>query len=103
MHSDDADEVVFPPEVLERYLNRRMDDLANGRAALQKQDWKTLLTIGHQLRGTAASYGFPKFGEIGAVIEIEAGKGHPGIIEEKLREFEGCLKKYALKTYSQPS
>ena len=55
--------------------NRRMD-VGIMLSALGLGDLPTVRRLGHNMRGTGASYGFQAITDIGAAIELEAGKGN---------------------------
>jgi len=54
------------------YLKRRESDLAAITAAAEARDFDRLQTLGHQMKGSGAGYGFDVISEIGAALEVEA-------------------------------
>ena len=58
--------------------------LVLSRRALEAKSWKDLAHLMHQLRGAAATYGFPSLAEIAGTIEIDSIA--PAVHEEKIAE-----------------
>lgn len=59
--------------IMDRYMSIRFRELAELEQAIADHDSDTIRMLGHRLKGTGASYGFPRLTELGAAIEI-AGK-----------------------------
>lgn len=59
--------------ILPRYLEMRREELVRLEQALDSGDGDGVRMLGHKLKGTGTSYGFPRLTELGAAIEI-AGK-----------------------------
>lgn len=67
----DADlEAIIP-----RYFEIQQEQVRILEQAIQGQDSSTIQSIGHKLKGTGSSYGFPELTELGAALEI-AGKNN---------------------------
>jgi two-component system sensor histidine kinase/response regulator len=65
----------LPPEVLAlipQYLEGRIQDLQRLSVALAGRDYETIGVIGHKMKGTGASFGFPELTVAGALIESAA-------------------------------
>lgn len=63
---------IVDPHVLARvarYLERRANDVDDARVALMVEDIAGLARIGHNLRGSGASFGFPLLSELGGQLE----------------------------------
>lgn len=58
--------------IMPRYLARRREETAKLRASLDAGDYQALRIIGHSLKGSGRSYGFPVLSDIGARIENAA-------------------------------
>jgi signal transduction histidine kinase/FixJ family two-component response regulator len=54
------------------YLEKRRGDVAKLRAALDRGDYTTIRTLGHQMAGTGGGYGFEPITEIGSALEESA-------------------------------
>ena len=80
----------FPgPALAARFLSRRAVEIVTAREALRRRELDTLETLGHNLRGSAAVYGFPRLGALGRRIEAAARAGD----EMKLGELLARLAK----------
>jgi CheY-like chemotaxis protein len=73
------------------FLSNRKRDVGLGREALVKGDFAELRRIGHNLKGTGPTYGFPALGAIGARIEKEAKAGDARLLEQSINELESLL------------
>lgn len=62
-------------QLIPRYLERRRDDAEAIERALSAEDWTTVTTLGHSMKGSGGGYGFDAITEIGALIE-KAGREH---------------------------
>ncbi len=84
-------QVKLPAETILRYIERRRTDLDVCRSALQTGDFSKVETIGHQLKGNAATFGFPDLGLVGADIE-KAGKDRDAdLLAQNTIRLEGWL------------
>jgi Hpt domain-containing protein len=54
------------------YLERRAADVVQLREARARSEWTRIGVIGHDLRGTGASFGFSWISEIGGELEAAA-------------------------------
>jgi signal transduction histidine kinase/HPt (histidine-containing phosphotransfer) domain-containing protein len=78
-------------EIIPWYLETRRTDLQACIAALAAGDYDRVRTLGHNLRGSGAGYGFPKLSEIGEAIESAAQKTDAAAIEAHLKELAKYL------------
>ena len=73
-------------ELIPGFLENRSKDVGNLRSALAGDDFETLRSVGHSLKGVGGGYGFDLISEIGAKIETAAKAGDkdsiPGLIDE---------------------
>ncbi len=58
--------------LVETFLRRRNEDIQRIREALASKNFDAIATIGHNLRGNGASYGFPELSAIGVALEERA-------------------------------
>jgi hypothetical protein len=68
--------VVIDPDladIVPDYLSNRNSDVTLLQAALEIEEFLAIRTIGHNMKGTGAAYGFEKLSEIGSALE-QAGK-----------------------------
>lgn len=63
---------MITSEMLERYLDRRWKDLEAARLAFLRSDFKSLERIGHQNKGSGASYGYEELTRWGTDLEDAA-------------------------------
>lgn len=70
--------VVVEPElaaIMPRYFELQRAELAATGQAVARGDAEVPRVFGHRLKGTGASYGFPRLTELGAAIERAALDG----------------------------
>jgi HPt (histidine-containing phosphotransfer) domain-containing protein len=80
--NDAKDEAV--KTLVENFLRRRSGDLTRIREARDAKNFAAIATIGHNLRGNGASYGFPKLSAIGEALEKAALAADDAIISSEL-------------------
>jgi HPt (histidine-containing phosphotransfer) domain-containing protein len=80
-------------ELVPAYLKRRSEDVDLLHSYLELQDFKSIQTVGHKLRGNAATYGFHELSKIGAEIEA-AAQLHESA---KIQDLTQCLLSYLSK------
>lgn len=67
-------------DLIPQYLSNRWADLNFARRLLEKGDFYLLAGMAHRIRGSAASYGFARLGEIAKAIETAADlQNHEGV------------------------
>ena len=54
------------------FLANRRRDVATISAALERRDFQTLESLGHDMKGAGGSWGFPGITDIGAALEQAA-------------------------------
>lgn len=59
----------LPPELIQKYITRRVQDIDVLSQALEKYDIEVFHRIGHQLAGNAVSYGIDSLEKIGRDME----------------------------------
>lgn len=65
-----------------KYLNRRLDEVAELNECLLSGNYEPALMIGHRLKGNGETFGFPLISKIGISLELAAQAKD----EAKLRE-----------------
>lgn len=73
------------------YIARRRADLGVIHSALALGDFARIESVGHNLKGTGSSYGFPKITEIGGLLESAARTGSRGEIGARLEDLNTYL------------
>lgn len=74
-----------------RYIQNRRRDHSRLNEAMHAGDFETIRTIGHNVKGTAKSYGFASLGELAARLEGSASTRDSQGLSEQIREFENLL------------
>ena len=63
-----------PSEFYTRYFERRKHDLECCLHSLEGDNYSVLEKTGHQLKGSAATFGFPELAQVGHELEAAARK-----------------------------
>ena len=74
-------------ELIPGFLTNRAADLATLRDALAAENYPSLQSLGHSLKGVGGGYGFTGMSEIGAAIETAAK-------QQNLEELKGLVEQY---------
>jgi HPt (histidine-containing phosphotransfer) domain-containing protein len=77
--------------LLPRFLEHRRPDVGTISAALARNDFEAIGTIGHNLSGNGRSYGFPEMSAIGEHLEAAAAVGNAIAVREQLALLEATL------------
>lgn len=77
-------------ELIPRFLENRRKDVAAIPAALERGDYDAVRTIGHDMKGTGAGYGFDEITALGAALEQAAKDGH----RQEIRRLRDALATY---------
>ena len=95
---------VKPPEVsaevrslLPSFLAARQADYAQMVSALAERNLRVIGRLGHQLKGSGGSFGFPELSAIGERLEISATGGDAQACADALRALEASLRKVAAR------
>lgn len=82
-------------DLLTDFVSCLDDRLSRGQTAFENKSWTDLKTIMHQLRGAAATYGFPSLAEIAGKIEIDSSRAviEEASIADSLNQAENTCKK----------
>lgn len=85
----------FARRLVDKYLQRRRDDIGMLMIAAQSADFETVRVTGHNLYGSGAAYGLADISSIGAKLESAAKAADAPKIERlinDLRDFLSNLK-----------
>ena len=74
--------------LLQNYLDRRRRDVAVFREALEREDYAVIRRMGHNLRGSGASYDLVRISTLGAEIERAAERGATTQLARAVADFE---------------
>jgi CheY-like chemotaxis protein/HPt (histidine-containing phosphotransfer) domain-containing protein len=74
-----------------RFLVHRERDAATLRDALAREDFPTIATLGHNMHGNGASYGYPELSAIGRRLEAAAATRNAHDVEGELGRLDACV------------
>jgi histidine phosphotransfer protein HptB len=80
-------------DIVPIFLANRSKDLRILREALDTQDFMTIQTLGHRMKGDGGGYGFDRITQIGTVMELAAKREDRPAVEQHLAELEDFLKR----------
>lgn len=80
-------------DIVPIFLANRKKDLQTLRDALAAQDFMTIQTLGHRMKGDGGGYGFDRITHIGTVMELSAERQDRLAVEQHLAELEDFLKR----------
>ena len=88
-HAADQDKNLVHVEtslkhLIPRFMNNRKKEVTAMQKALASEDFETLRTISHGMKGAAGIYGFDLISEMAAVIEEAAKMNNASIIQREL-------------------
>jgi histidine phosphotransfer protein HptB len=78
------------------FLDNRKKDVRALRDALVKQDFRTVQTLGHRMKGDGGGFGFDQITEIGAAMERAAKLEDCITIEQHIVQLEDFLKRVTI-------
>lgn len=78
-------------DLIPQYLSNRWADLAYARQLLANGDFFLLSRMAHRIRGSAASYGFGRLGDIAQALEAAADLQDPAAVEAALEAYDAFL------------
>lgn len=87
LHIDPDIEKLIPS-----FLENRRQDVVIIRAALKRDEFETIETLGHNMRGSGAGYGFEAVSEIGERIEKAAKMKDSANIEKSAADLLSYLR-----------
>ena len=77
--------------LIPEFLENQRKELAKVRTCLSQEDFRAIQRFGHNLKGTAAGYGFPALGELGASLEAAAAESNTQGVVELLAAVDAML------------
>lgn len=87
VHVDADLEAIIP-----RFFELRAADIIVINESIEKNDFETIMRLGHSMKGAGGGYGFDYVSEVGQAIEEAAKKAHAGDIKEWTLKLENYLK-----------
>jgi PAS domain S-box-containing protein len=91
--------IEAPPgleEIVPGYLAARREELPGMTALLAAADFKSLAVLGHNLKGSGTSYGFPDLSRIGSALELSAKQTDTQALGARLVELKDYLTRVEL-------
>ena len=73
------------------FLENRQKDLEMLEKVIQENDFESLMSIGHNLKGVGGGYGFLEITEIGAAIEESAKAANLEVASENIKKLSYYL------------
>lgn len=98
--------VAEEPELLdlvEVYINRLPDIMAELRQAYNDENWELLKGLAHDLKSTGGSYGFMPLSKVAAKLQFEVTKQNNTDIEFRLNELELLGQRICCTNYREDS
>jgi HPt (histidine-containing phosphotransfer) domain-containing protein len=83
--------MVVPVELKQRYLSRRIQDLARLKEALLNNDFSPALKLGHQVKGNADTFEFPHMATIGVELEHAAKREDKETLMNLVKKMESAI------------
>lgn len=77
-----------------RYLNRRAVDIEELKLSLEIDNFEVAKMIGHRLKGSGQTFGFPLITTIGTAIEVAGHEADKKRILAAIEELMACIQVY---------
>jgi HPt (histidine-containing phosphotransfer) domain-containing protein len=78
-------------DLIPGFLENRQKDILKLEQAIEEQDFETLRSVGHNLKGVGGGYGFHEMTTLGAAIEEGAKENNVEIINENVKKLSHYL------------
>jgi HPt (histidine-containing phosphotransfer) domain-containing protein len=88
-------QLLVTKEMRDRYIQRRRIDLDRLQIAIAEKNSETLLHVGHQIKGNAASFQFPELETLAIKIEDAGHKQDYAAGAKLLEEFRLWLSTFS--------
>jgi CheY-like chemotaxis protein len=89
--------------LLPKFIEHRERDIAAVREAILHLDFLAIATIGHNLRGNAASYGFPELSALGESLELAANDCDMRSVDEVFERLSRFVRRIRVDTGEGPA
>ena len=83
-------------DIVPIFLDNRKKDIQILWDALAKQDFETIQTLGHRMKGDGGGFGFDRITDIGDAMERAAKLQDRSTIEQHIVQLESFLKRVAV-------
>ena len=84
----------LPPELIQKYITRRVQDIDVLSQALKKDDIEVFQRIGHQIAGNAVNYGMDSLEKIGRNMESLKSENFKNEAKNLLDSYTAEVNKY---------
>jgi HPt (histidine-containing phosphotransfer) domain-containing protein len=78
-------------EFIPSYLANRKEEVPVMIGLLAASDFESLAVLGHNIKGSGASFGFPEISRIGAALQHSAEQTDPAALRTQLTELKDYL------------
>lgn len=85
-------------DLIPLFLQNRRQNVVAIQAALDRNDFAAITTMGHDMKGAGSSYGFPTISDIGAALEEAAGRADPAASRKWVAELASYLDGVEIKS-----
>ena len=79
-------------DLVPAYLENRRSDIKSMTASLALGEWEAIAELGHKIKGSGASYGFPEISDLGREIERAAGARDRDAVRAALMQLAARVK-----------
>jgi HPt (histidine-containing phosphotransfer) domain-containing protein len=81
-------EISVPQNLLLKYKLSRKDDYETCLESFVKNDLSHIERVGHRMKGSGETFGYPEISEIGKRLEVAASKKDRPIVQLALSDFK---------------
>lgn len=78
-------------DLIPMYLENRKADIQTMTAAAERADWAAIESLAHKIKGSGASYGFPRMSDISRELETAAREARGAEVREAIRRLGDYL------------
>ena len=78
------------------YLRNRAQDVVRLTDAIEQRDFTVIAEVGHGMKGSGASYGFPAISDIGHRLELAARHGDATAVQELTADLDAYLRPFGV-------
>ncbi|MCZ6526644.1 MAG: Hpt domain-containing protein [Gammaproteobacteria bacterium] len=80
-------------DLIPGFLQNRSKELESLRDALERQDFQSIQSVGHSLKGVGGGYGFDGMSDLGAKIENSAKAQELDELTDIIKQYENYLER----------
>ncbi|KYG65143.1 hypothetical protein AZI87_11270 [Bdellovibrio bacteriovorus] len=83
--------MTVPLDAKQKYLSRRLAELAKIQEMAHAPDWEFVIKVGHQIKGNAKTFEFPSLSHLGARLEEAGNVKDPHLLKDVCDELQANL------------